>query len=140
MLRLQCLLNTASPEDEALSVRVLTVAASLDDRIGELEARIAAEVEVMAIQAKPYTTMKLYCLRHQWLTYRQDSTTKTEVLFLDGEPIAGLDTCTLQSAQQLVPWAHVSWYFKDKQFAFPDTVDIVVAWEDADQDEDQGTA
>ncbi|KAE8911964.1 hypothetical protein PF005_g23245 [Phytophthora fragariae] len=134
MLRLQCLLSTASSEDEALSVHVLTIAASLDERIEDLEARIAAEVEATEIQARPNTvfntTMKLYCVRHQRLTYRQDPTTKTEKLFLDGKPISGLDAFSLQSAQQLVPWALVSWYYKEKQFAFPDAVDIVAVWED----------
>ncbi|KAE9021464.1 hypothetical protein PR003_g12649 [Phytophthora rubi] len=130
MLRLQCLLSTASSEDEALSVHVLTIAASLDERIEDLEARIVAEVEATEIQAKPNTTMKLYCVRHQRLTYRQDPMTKTEVLFLDGERISGLDALSLQSAQQLVPWALVSWYYKKKQFAFPDAVDIVAVWED----------
>ncbi|KAG6611346.1 uncharacterized protein IUM83_12712 [Phytophthora cinnamomi] len=134
MLQLQCLLSSMSPEDEALPVRVLTIAASLDERIEELEARIAGEAAVMAIQAKPNTSMKLYCVRHQRLTYRQDPMTKTEVLFLDGESVSRLDTCTVQSSQQLVPWALVSWYFKDEQFAFPDAIDIVVAWKDVDQD------
>ncbi|GMF60721.1 unnamed protein product [Phytophthora fragariaefolia] len=133
MPQLQCLLNLTNSTDEAPTVRVIVVEASLDERVEKLEDRIAEEVDAMPFNAKPGTLMKLYCVQRQRLTYHQDSTTKTEVLFLDDELILRLDANVLKSAQQLVPWAFVSCYFQDEQFAFPDAIDVVAAWQDADQ-------
>jgi hypothetical protein len=69
-------------------------------------------------------------VQHQRLTYRQDATTKLEVLFLDGNEIPLHGDAALQGATQLVPWALVSWYFRDEQFTFPDAIDVVVVWPD----------
>ncbi|POM60098.1 hypothetical protein PHPALM_31083 [Phytophthora palmivora] len=131
MLRLQCLLSTG--ED----VRVVTIEVSPDERISELQARLVEKLNSES-WAKPDTVMKLYHVQHQQLTYRQDPTTKLEVLFLDGDKISRSDAATgivRQKATQLVPWALVSWYFQDQTFIFPDAIDIVVvSGEDADEE------
>ncbi|KAF4033193.1 hypothetical protein GN244_ATG14890 [Phytophthora infestans] len=123
MVRLQCLVSL---EEE---VRVVSIDVSLQERIDKLQARLEEELDV---QATPNNVMKLFCVQHQRLTYRQGPTTKFEVFFLDGDDISGADACSaavLQGAKQLVPWASVSWYFQDLQFSFPDAIDVVVIWE-----------
>ncbi|ETI39747.1 hypothetical protein F442_14492 [Phytophthora nicotianae P10297] len=130
MLCLQCLVSLE--ED----VRVVSIEVSSDERLDELQARLEEELNAIEFQAKPGSVMKLYCVQHQRLTYRQDPMTKLEVLFLDGGKICGADACSgavLQSAQQLVPWALVSWYFQDLQFTFPDAIDVVVVWVNEDE-------
>ncbi|KAG3115053.1 hypothetical protein PI124_g1894 [Phytophthora idaei] len=127
MLRLQCLVSSGE------EFRVVSIEVSSEERIDELQARLEEELDAMEFQAKPDSVMKLYCVQHQRLTYRQDPGTKLEVLFLDGDEISGAEACSdaaLKSAKQLVPWALVSWYFQDQQFTFPDAIDIVVVWED----------
>ncbi|CAI5744941.1 unnamed protein product [Peronospora destructor] len=131
MLRLECLLSTGE------NVRVVTVKISPNERISVLQDRLSEELNAMEFQAKPGTAMTLYHVRQQRLTYRQDPTTKLEVLFLDGVEASASDvscTAVLQNATQLVPWTIVSWYLQDQQFTFPDVVDIVVAWKNNDEE------
>ncbi|CAH0489511.1 unnamed protein product [Peronospora farinosa] len=132
MLRLECLLST-----ESENVRVVTVEISPNERISVLQDRLRKELDAMEFQAKPGTTMILYHVQKQRLTYRQDPTTKLDVLFLDGVNASASDassTAVLQNATQLVPWTIISWYLQDQQFTFPDAVDIVVVWKKSDEE------
>ncbi|KAK1945281.1 hypothetical protein P3T76_003814 [Phytophthora citrophthora] len=84
------------------------------------------------------SVLKLYDVQNQRLTYRQDPTTKLEVVFLDGAPIFesdGIGSALLQISTQLVPWTLVSWYFQDQQFTFPDAIDVVVVEEEGSSSE-----
>ncbi|KAG7398821.1 hypothetical protein PHYBOEH_010335 [Phytophthora boehmeriae] len=129
MLRLQCLLNV---EEDDVSERVGAVFVPPDERISTLQARIEEEMLATQIQDQPSATLKLYCVQQKRLTYRQNPATKLEELFLDGAVISKCDTSVheaLQGIKQLVPWALVSWYFQDHNFAFPDAIDVVAVWE-----------
>ncbi|KAG1699548.1 hypothetical protein DVH05_012959 [Phytophthora capsici] len=127
MLHLQCLLSTGQVH------RIVAISVSPNERIGSLQDRFRDELTTMKSRAVTDTVLKLYAMQHQRLTYRQDPTTKLEVVFLDDIPIFDSDAVSpavLQNATQLVPWALVSWYFQDEQFTFPDAIDVVVVEED----------
>ncbi|RLN75042.1 hypothetical protein BBJ28_00012664 [Nothophytophthora sp. Chile5] len=136
MLHLQCLLSATGLEEEAPLARVLAVAVSPSERVAVLQARIATELRARKIErggGQPSAAMQLYCVQQQRLTYRLDQEAKREVLFLDGTAISGCDassSAVLGSTKRLVPWAHVSWYFREQPFVLPDAVDVVVAWEE----------
>ncbi|KAL3661425.1 hypothetical protein V7S43_013628 [Phytophthora oleae] len=127
MVHLQCLLSTGQ------TFRVVAIEVSLDERIGSLQDRFSEELAAMQSRTAPDAVLKLYAVQHQRLTYRQDPTTELEVLFLDAVAISGDDATSsalLRNAMQLVPWALVSWYFHERQFTFPDAIDVVVVREE----------
>ena len=128
MPRLQCLLCTGD------NGRVVTIEVYPSERIGVLQDLVHVELNTMGFHAKSGSAMKLYCVQHQRLTYRRNLTTKTDALYLDHAAVSVSDaSCAvvLLTFTPLVQWALVSWYFSDQQFTFPDVVDIVVVWEDA---------